>query len=72
MLCRGPANDDVTEMAFKAIGNKTVEGYHTLKPIYRFVSEKNMFAPIVRELYDILYDAKKPEKAPRMPLLPSD
>jgi len=57
--------EDVTEMAFKAIGNKTVEGYHTLKPIHRFVSEKNMFAPIVRELYDILYDAKKTGKSPK-------
>ena len=58
-------DDDVVEMAFRAIGNKTVEGYHTLKPIYRFVCEKNMFSPIVRELYDILYDAKNSGKSPQ-------
>jgi glycerol-3-phosphate dehydrogenase (NAD(P)+) len=57
--------DDVVDMAFNAIGNKTVEGYHTLKPIHRFVSEKNMFAPIVRELYDILYDAENTGKSPK-------
>lgn len=57
--------DDVVSLAFKAIGNKTVEGYHTLKPIHRFVSEKNMFAPIVRELYDILYDAEDTGKSPK-------
>jgi len=58
-------DEDVVEMAFKAIGNKTVEGYHTLKPIHRFVSEKNMFAPIVRELYDILYESKETGKSPK-------
>ncbi len=58
-------DDDVVEMAFRAIGNKTVEGYHTLKPIYRFVREKNMFSPIVRELYDILHDAKNSGKSPQ-------
>jgi glycerol-3-phosphate dehydrogenase (NAD(P)+) len=57
--------DNVVEMAFAAIGNKTVEGYHTLKPIHRFVVEKNMFAPIVRELFDILYDAKHTGKSPK-------
>jgi len=57
-------DDDVIEMAFDAIGNKTVEGYHTLRGIYRFVDEKNMFAPIVRELYDILYENRKLGKGP--------
>jgi glycerol-3-phosphate dehydrogenase (NAD(P)+) len=57
-------DDDVIEMAFDAIGNKTVEGYHTLRGIYRFVDEKNMFAPIVRELYDILYDKRRLGKGP--------
>jgi glycerol-3-phosphate dehydrogenase (NAD(P)+) len=56
--------DDVIKMTFNAIGNKTVEGYHTLKGIYGFVDEKNMFAPIVRELYDILYNAQKSGKGP--------
>ena len=56
--------DDVVTMAFDAIGNKTVEGYHTLRGIYRFVDEKNMFAPIVRELYDILYDSQRTGKGP--------
>jgi len=56
--------DDVIKMAFDAVGNKTVEGYHTLKAIYGFVDEKNMFAPIVRELYDILYDGQKSGKGP--------
>ncbi len=55
---------DVIKMAFDAIGNKTVEGYHTLKAIYGFVDKKNMFAPIVRELYDILYDGQKTGKGP--------
>ncbi len=57
-------DDDIIEMAFDAIGNKTVEGYHTLKGIYRFVDEKNMFAPIVRELYDILYENWRLGKGP--------
>jgi glycerol-3-phosphate dehydrogenase (NAD(P)+) len=56
--------DDVIKMAFDAIGNKTVEGYHTLRGIYRFVDEKNMFAPIVRELYDILYENRESGKGP--------
>jgi glycerol-3-phosphate dehydrogenase (NAD(P)+) len=57
-------DDDVIKMAFDAVGNKTVEGYHTLKAIYGFVDKKNMFAPIVRELYDILYDGQKSGKGP--------
>lgn len=56
--------DDVVKMAFEATGNKTVEGFHTLLGIYRFVEEKNMFAPIIRELYDILYDPEKSGKGP--------
>lgn len=57
-------DDDVIELAFDATGNKTVEGYHTLRGIYRFVDEKNMFAPIVRELYDILYENRRFGKEP--------
>lgn len=56
--------DDIIKMTFDAVGNKTVEGYHTLKAIYGFVDKKNMFAPIVRELYDILYDGQKSGKGP--------
>ncbi|MDH5386453.1 MAG: NAD(P)H-dependent glycerol-3-phosphate dehydrogenase [Candidatus Aminicenantes bacterium] len=61
---RAKPGDDAVKMAFDAIGNKTVEGYYTLRGIYRFVDEKNMFAPIVRELYDILYDSQRTGKGP--------
>lgn len=52
------------EKTFAAVGSTTVEGYHTLKAIHRFVSEKNMFAPIIRELFDILYDCERTGKSP--------
>ncbi len=52
------------EFAYAAVGSRTVEGYHTLQAIYRFVNEKSMFAPIIRELYDILYDADRTGKNP--------
>ncbi len=55
---------DAVEKTFEAVGSTTVEGYHTLKAIHRFVCEKNMFAPIIRELYDILYDCEKTGKSP--------
>jgi glycerol-3-phosphate dehydrogenase (NAD(P)+) len=58
----GPA---AVEKAFEAVGTRTVEGYHTLQAIHRFVREKNMFAPIIRELYDILYDVENTGKSPR-------
>ena len=55
---------EAVDLTFEAVGSTTVEGYHTLKAIHRFVSEKNMFAPIIRELYDILYDCEKTGKSP--------
>jgi glycerol-3-phosphate dehydrogenase (NAD(P)+) len=57
----GPA---AVEFAYSAVGSRTVEGYHTLQAIHRFVNEKSMFAPIIRELYDILYDADRTGKSP--------
>ena len=55
---------EAVEKTFAAVGSTTVEGYHTLKAIHRFVSEKNMFAPIIRELFDILYDCERTGKSP--------
>jgi glycerol-3-phosphate dehydrogenase (NAD(P)+) len=55
---------EAVDSTFEAVGTTTVEGYHTLKAIHRFVSEKHMFAPIIRELYDILYDCEKTKKSP--------
>jgi len=55
---------ETVEKTFEALGSTTVEGYHTLKAIHRFVCEKHMFAPIIRELYDILYDCEKTGKSP--------
>ncbi len=53
------------EMANERLGHKTVEGYHTLKAIHQFVTDHNMFAPIVRELNDILYHPKESGKSPK-------
>ncbi len=55
---------ETVEKTFEALGSTTVEGYHTLKAIHRFVCEKHMFAPIIRELYDILYDCEETGKSP--------
>jgi len=55
---------EAVEKTFAAVGSTTVEGYHTLKAIHRFVSEKNMFAPIIRELFDIFYDCERTGKSP--------
>jgi len=46
------------------VGSRTVEGYHTLKAIHWFVEKKKMFAPIIRELYDILYAGEITGKSP--------
>lgn len=52
-------------LANEKLGFKTVEGYHTLKAIHRFVTDYNMFAPIVEELFDIFYRPKESGKSPR-------
>ncbi|PIN69807.1 hypothetical protein COV93_03965 [Candidatus Woesearchaeota archaeon CG11_big_fil_rev_8_21_14_0_20_43_8] len=51
------------ECAFEKVGTTTVEGYHTLKALHRFVDDANMFAPMVRELYDILYNPDSDKSA---------
>lgn len=46
----------------EAMGGKTIEGYHTLEAMHKFVESKNMFAPIIRELHEILYESSKDPK----------
>ncbi len=61
---KAASGEAAVDMAFEAVGSRTVEGYHTLKAIHWFVEQKKMFAPIIRELYDILYAGEITGKSP--------
>ncbi len=37
---------------------KTVEGYYTIKPYVELADRKNVYVPIAKKLYEVLYDKK--------------
>ena len=47
--------DQILSKTFESLNCKTIEGYYTLKPLYNFCKQKNIFVPIVTNLYSILY-----------------
>ncbi len=55
---QGKISGDVLEKTFTSLNTRTVEGYFTLKPIYDFCTTKNMFVPIINQLYNVLYENK--------------
>ena len=44
------------------IGNTTVEGYYTLISIYSLIKEKQLSAPLIECLYQILFQDKNKEE----------
>ena len=44
------------------IKNNTIEGFYTLKSIYKLLKDKKISIPIVDLIYDIVIEGKEPEK----------
>ena len=42
--------------------NTTVEGYYTLKSIYKLLHDKNVEVPIIDLIYDIIFEEKDPKE----------
>jgi glycerol-3-phosphate dehydrogenase (NAD(P)+) len=47
--------ETLLKSVFKNLDTATVEGYYSLSPVYEFCERHNMFVPIVRALYSVLY-----------------
>lgn len=47
--------DEIFSNTLKALKIKTVEGYYTLEPLHQLCASRNMFVPIVNNLYKLLY-----------------
>ncbi len=56
----GLAND---ANAFWKNNTKTVEGVRTAKVIYEISKEKNIYMPLINEIYQVLYEDKEPNQS---------
>lgn len=43
------------------LSNNTVEGYYTLKSVYKMLKKKGIIIPLINVIYDIVYNYKNPD-----------